>query len=220
LIGIQWRLSPLNAYPQTTAREIFPFIDLAVAEESEIKRGHYVFIIACKKDAPREGYLRVLSALEHLETEYEVLEHQAVVSTKEVSKLLSLRPTSMVKTVIFKSLKADHFFVTLIPPTQRVDTSKLACTVGLEKNDIILAPPDDVEREFGFPIGGVPPLGFDQSTRVQVFVDPILRLSSEEFMFMGIGDSTKTLKLSKQAFLRLTANYNEMPLTFEHGEAA
>ncbi len=138
-----------------------------------------------------------------------------MVSTKDVSDLLSLKPESMVKTVIFKSLIDDKFFVALIPPIQRVDVKQLAKAEKLDKKEIMLALPDEVERKFGFPIGGVPPLGFQESVNVQVYVDPAIRKSSERFLYMGVGDNTKTLRLAKNALLRIIEEYVDLPLTFE-----
>jgi prolyl-tRNA editing enzyme YbaK/EbsC (Cys-tRNA(Pro) deacylase) len=191
--------------PQPIAREIFSKVDRAVANDSNLGRGHYVFIIARKDGLPMEGYLRILRALEDAGVPYELIEHGEVVSTREVGELLALSPEVMIKTVVFKVAKTERFLVVLVPANKQVDLRLLSEAAGVAEPQVVLAPQPEIEAVFGFPIGGVAPIGLPE--RVEVFMDKTLRNLQGAYMYMGVGDNRKTLKLDRESFMRVTEAY-------------
>jgi prolyl-tRNA editing enzyme YbaK/EbsC (Cys-tRNA(Pro) deacylase)/ubiquinone/menaquinone biosynthesis C-methylase UbiE len=193
---------------QTIARDILPRIDKAVEGYDDFGRGHYVFVVGRKDKLLREGHLRVLRLLDETEVEYSIITHAEVVSTREVGELLNLDPKTMVKTVVFKTHPDGQYLVGLVPSSEKVSLHALAKAAKKEIASLSLAPPQEVERDFGFPIGGVSPFGYGEG--VPIYIDPEVRHADTDFMYMGIGDNTKTLKLSRENFLRLSSAFLEV----------
>jgi prolyl-tRNA editing enzyme YbaK/EbsC (Cys-tRNA(Pro) deacylase)/SAM-dependent methyltransferase len=189
--------------PNEVARRVFSHLDREAAKDDSLGLGHYVFVVAKKGKQPREGYLSVLSALDELQINYEVIDHQPVISTREVRDMLDLDPDHMIKTVVFKS--GDEFLVALVPSEARVNSDALAECAGVLPDTAVLASPADIRSHFGFPIGGIAPIGYDDTVRI--FVDESLRVVDANFMYMGVGDNSKTLKMPTDDFLRATGSY-------------
>ena len=153
-----------------------------------------------------EGFMRVSSVLKEAKMKYKILEHDEIVSISDVEKLLNIPKKQMVKTVIFKRRDNKQFFVAIVPSNSRVDISQLAKLTNCKNSTIDLADAKDIGSRFGFPIGGISPFGFDKT--VPVFIDNKICQTKEPYMYMGVGDNRKTLKLSTPEFLRLIENYS------------
>ena len=66
----------------------------------------------------------------------------------------------IVKTVVFRA--GETPVLVLASGRHRIDPAKVAAKLG---EPVRLAPPDWIERELGFPVGGVPPLGHHRPHR-------------------------------------------------------
>jgi prolyl-tRNA editing enzyme YbaK/EbsC (Cys-tRNA(Pro) deacylase)/ubiquinone/menaquinone biosynthesis C-methylase UbiE len=195
-----------DEYPRVVARDVFPRIDRAIASEKIPGRGHYVFLVLEKVDNRSDGYFRVIETLNKSGVEHEIIAHKEIVSASEAQNELGLLESQMVKTVVFKRIDTGGFLVALVPGKARAEMTALAEAGRLEPSQLVLAPAQEVETVFGFPIGGVSPVGYDSS--VAVFVDGSLIESEEPWLYMGVGDNRKTLKITKSAFLRLIEGYS------------
>jgi len=51
------------------------------------------------------------------------------------------------------------------------------------------------------------PFGYENIDYAHLIIDSFLRNSDTEYLFMGVGDNTKTLKLLFKDFITLTKDY-------------
>ena len=120
----------------------------------------------------------------------------------------------MIKTVVFRLKTEDirkHFIVALVPFQERVDTAVLAEHLKVRRSKISAASQMEIQDLLGFPVGGVAPTGFSWDNVVS-FVDASFFSLGCNCFYMGAGDNTKTLKVSKPDFVRMTHDYIRKPL--------
>jgi len=195
--------------PNFRARQVFASIDRNIACAKGLARGHYSFFV-CEKSPAKEGLLRARKALDEARIVYEIIEHTEVVSTASVQRVLGLRPMQMVKTVIFRRTDSGKLLVALVTANDRVIVGKLAQAADCNEGDLVLAPAKDVESRFGYPVGGIAPVGYEES--VPVFVDEKLYHGTGQWVYMGVGDNTCTAKMSRKMFLKLVSAYKKADL--------
>lgn len=191
--------------PSRDARNLFSRIDRAMAWEPDTAKGHYVFVIVEKVGGVSEGLLRVQAALKASKVEHEIISHREVVSTGEVQRELGLLEDQMVKTVVFKRLDTKELMVILLPPRSRVNVAKLAELANCAPAQLGLARAEEIEERLGFPVGGVAPVGYPRG--MPIFIDESLKGLTSEWVYMGVGDNRKTLKVSNEVFHHLTEAY-------------
>jgi prolyl-tRNA editing enzyme YbaK/EbsC (Cys-tRNA(Pro) deacylase)/2-polyprenyl-3-methyl-5-hydroxy-6-metoxy-1,4-benzoquinol methylase len=190
--------------PNDSVRKIFSQIDRSIAIDGP-GLGHYTFLLCEKSIKPNEGFSRAISALNRAKIDYEVLEHKEVVSIASVQRMLGLKPQEVVKTVVFLQMVTGRFLVTLIGGEHRISLLKLAELAGCSETDLVLAPAKEIELHFGFPVGGIAPFGYEPS--VPVYVDRKLLQATGPWMYMGIGDNTRTAKMALEMFKRSIQAY-------------
>ncbi len=115
-------------------------------------------------------------------------------------------PSCLLKTIIFKDARTDEFISVSIPAGKQVDKGLLAGVLGIPRRRIKFASEKEV-IELGFPIGGIAPFGFNAGSRIHTIMDEGLQDLDSTWLYMGVGDNRKTLKIDRRAFLDLVADY-------------
>ena len=105
--------------------------------------------------------------------------------------------------------KKHQFAVVVLPHDKRIKKTELAVQLDLPANQLKFATEKQV-IELGFPLGGVPPFGFNDEKAVRYFIHPNLKVQTDKQVFMGVGDNRKTLKLDHESFLKIVSGYEEL----------
>ena len=214
-------LLPNSLLQDPKAFEIFSKIDNDIAQDTRFNSGHYVIAIA-KKLNPDEplGYKTIIKLLKEYKANYEILTHDLVLSMDDVKKILGEFKGCMIKTIIFKDRKNEKYIVVSLSSEKRVDKNSLIEYLNKHFNDwsskvVPRYLQFATEREvlgLGFPIGGISPLGINIQSKYEVIkiLDEDLIKSQAEWLYMGIGDNKKTLKIKKSDFVEITKDYFKM----------
>jgi len=112
------------------------------------------------------------------------------------ARALGVEPDQIVKTVIF--LLAGRPFVVYACGTRRVDAGRLADRLGVSRDAIKLANPDEVLALSGYQVGTVPPLGL--KTPMPAYMDPAVL--AHDVIYAGGGGIDALLRMSPEALLR------------------
>lgn len=219
-------LLPNSLLKNEKAYNIFSKIDEQIASNSEYNSGHYVLYVGSKPLQAENGISGLERAMEILKNydicDYEVIEHDQVLSVEDVKKVLKLNLIErMVKTIIFRDKKHSRYISVSIPSSKKIDTQFIISYISsIEKynrfdsegrlipinvNNFKFA----TEREIiklGFPIGGISPIGFNPDFEVIKIIDQEL-LDIEGYLYMGIGDNQKTLKINSNEFKKLSDEF-------------
>ncbi len=97
----------------------------------------------------------VLKLLKENKVDYKLIEHEAVKTSEEASKVRGTPMDMAPKAMIFKK-KSEGYLMVAIPADKKVNIKEVEKAVG-EK--VELASPEEVEQKFGVKVGAVPPFG-------------------------------------------------------------
>lgn len=200
-------LLPNSLLENEFAHLTFTAADHTLAEQG--KNGYYVTIVASKAYRDVRGYLNVQQLLTQYNATYEMIEHKPVLSMEDVQDAIGYFPNCMIKTVLFQNRKTKEYIAILVQAEKRVDKPKLARMLGVSAYQIKFATEKEVLR-LGFPVGGIAPFGFEGA--VTKFVDEAIAQHSCQWFYTGAGDNRKTLKIRRQDFLAMIADYQAIGL--------
>lgn len=108
---------------------------------------------------------------------YEKVETPEVRTIEEVTAFLKVPATKLVKTLIYKILptpteaeegKKEYFVAICIRGDHEASENKLAKLLGVMEDNLVLAEPEEIERETGCPKGFAGPVGLNPSIKVYV----------------------------------------------------
>lgn len=216
-------LLPNSLLQDPKAFEIFSRIDNDVAKDTRYNSGHYVIVIAQKLNPDKPlGYESIIKLLGEYKCTYEILTHDLVLSMDDVKKVLGDFKGCMIKTIIFKERKNEKYIVVSLLSEKKVNKITLIDYLNEHfldwKQKIV---PRNLqfatEREvldLGFPIGGISPLGLNSHSNYDVvkLIDEEIIKSQGEWLYMGIGDNKKTLKIVKDDFIRIIKDYSTLTI--------
>ncbi len=111
---------------------------------------------------------------------------------------LGVDPAQIIKTLLF--LVRDEPLLVIASGTTRVDRRPLADRFGVGKKQIRLADPETVLRVTGYPVGGVPPLGFPAP--IPALLDQAIRAWT--VVYGGGGDDHTLLWIAVDELARVT----------------
>ena len=83
-----------------------------------------------------------------------------------------------------------------------VDKDRLAHILGIPKRRIKFASEKEI-LDLGFPVGGIAPFGFEAEHAIHMVMDAGLKKLKSTWLYMGVGDNKKTLKINREAFIGL-----------------
>lgn len=204
-------LLPNSLLENEFARASFVSADRTLAENREGQNGYYVTVIAQKPQPEANSRLNVEQILSAFNARYEVLEHDPVLSMEDVKKQIGYFANCMIKTVIFHNKKIDQYVVILIQSEKRFDKAKVAELFGVGAYQIKFATEKEVLK-LGFPVGGIAPFGFEPEAPILKFVDSAIAHHACEWFYTGYGDNRKTLKIRREDFLNIIADYRSLDL--------
>ncbi len=219
-------LLPNELLQDRLALRLFSYIDEMLADTKRLQRfgdpqeqgigdnnfGYYVIVVAHKPESPTDGYAKVQAQLEAAQPlRYEIIEHQPVLSAEDFRREVgrTIDPAALVKTIIFKDGKTSEFIVVVLTSAKMVDKDILATVLDIPKRRIKFASEKEV-LALGFPIGGIAPFGWTTAQPIRGLLDAELSDSTMPWLYMGIGDNTKTLKIEREGFLRIVAAYERV----------
>lgn len=204
-------LLPNSLLQDKLAQLWFDYIDATLASDPRVDYGHYVMICAHKKREGVGAFDRALKMLnKQAEGEFEVLSHRPVVSMKDAREALggNIAPEVMIKTIIFKNTESGRYIVVSLPANKRVNEKRVEELLSSEGGQVRLKTASEDEiRSLGFPLGGVAPIGFPDEEHIDLLVHDSIASTDAEWLYTGIGDNTKSLKIRKGALLGLISGY-------------
>ena len=171
-------------------------------------------MIAHKPYFVLKGYETINNLLKSSNYEYEIIHHGPVLSIKDVQKELNLKgynvhKTSMIKTVVFKNRKNNKFVVVVLPANKKVDKKLLANFFNIPVRKIGFATEKEIIR-LGFPVGGIAPFGFLETEIVKLIDKSIENIPNNQWIYVGIGDNRKTLKIKAKDFKKIVSGYEKI----------
>ena len=110
--------------------------------------------------------------------EVEILENSAR-TAQDAATVLDCDEGAIVKSLLFKT--DDGFILCLIAGDKRCSLNKLKQIKN--KEDISMAPPEDVKTQTGYTIGGVSPVG--HLDKIEIFIDKSLERFNNLFAAAG-----------------------------------
>jgi prolyl-tRNA editing enzyme YbaK/EbsC (Cys-tRNA(Pro) deacylase) len=114
------------------------------------------------------------------------------------ARAVGTSPEKIVKSLIF--IAAGEPFLVITAGKQRVPLDVLASEIGIARQSIRLANPQEVAAATGYTVGAVPPFGHKQ--RLASYMDAAL-LELEQ-VYAGGGAADHLLKVSPREILRLS----------------
>jgi SAM-dependent methyltransferase len=220
-IGDIFDLTRIYTYPTTMAllpnsflengliKDMFSDIDMNLSQNKKFQNGHYVVIVAQKKNLHSDRvslFSNIINILTKINANYEIIEHKMVLSIEDVIKQIGYYPNSMIKTIVLKLVKENNFVTVATLSEKKVDVSKIAFFLQTGRDNIKFASQSDM-LSIGFPPGSVSPFGMEEQEKVRHLIDQEILDVSSESLFMGVGDNRKTLKLTKSDFNKVTSDF-------------
>jgi len=215
-------LLPNSLLKNEKAMAIFKSIDIDIANNPDFRNGHYVLFCGEKISTKRKNtsYSIVTSYLKEREVEFSELVHTNVISIEDAKNELGLKNYNcMVKTLLLKNQKSKDYIILCMRGDKKLNKIKLLGHLNsiiyknetFKLNHIKFAS----ERELvslGCQLGGISPFGFPKSIKAKRIIDIDLIKSSEQELYMGIGENDKTLKISKTDFVKLVSRYSQLEI--------
>lgn len=209
-------------------------------EENISKNGHYIIIIAkkkiikkiepetkqeeglvekpvkksVKKSEESEAFINIKAFLDKNKAKYEILEHNLVLSLDDVIKQIGYFEKGMVKTVLLRlsrENKAKEFASIATLAEKKIDIIKVAAHLDIKRSNITFASQSDI-ISIGFPPGGFAPFDIGLSGKVRYFIDEDVFTGDTEWLYMGVGDNKKTLKIYKKDFQKLVSGFEKIKI--------
>ncbi|NJO78596.1 MAG: methyltransferase domain-containing protein [Cyanobacteria bacterium RM1_2_2] len=202
-------LLPNNMLENEFARASFEAADKTLAETKESQNGYYAIVIAHKSPQATTGYLNVNRLLAEFQAEYEVIEHEPVLSMEDVKRVVDSFPKCILKTLLIRHQKTDAFVAIVIQSDKHLDMQQVSRLLNVNRHHINFATEKEIQR-IGFPLGGIAPFGFESEIRITKFLDTAIVNYRCKWLYMGMGDNRKTLKIRKSDFLKIIADYQRV----------
>ena len=204
-------LMPNSLLENPTATDLFLYVDKHLASHPDFLLGYYVLVVARKAKVDLGGYNKIKAMLDELGCTYEMLEHAPVLTVDDIRMEIGHHDKGIVKTVVFQERPTGKFITVVLPAEKRVGKEQIAAALRVSKSRVVFAPEREVIK-LGFPLGGIAPFCFNESLAVRRFVDDGILSFPGEWLYMGVGDNRKTLKLKTADFWRIVADYDRLTI--------
>lgn len=203
------------------AKRIFTKIDELIADKPEFGIGHYVLITAIKpqKHKDNEKFKKITEFITNQNLNFEIIDHEYVLSITDVKKELSLNDNEMIKSVIFKDSKNKVYYSICAKAFNRINENKLVNYINrnfitdkeneIIRSNITLATEREIQ-DLGFSIGSVSPFGYPEDVKItNLITDDVLNLDTENIYF-GSGSNYKTIKMKLLDFKQLVQDFKPL----------
>ena len=153
----------------------------------------------------KESVKRVGKFLRKFDPEFKILVLETTARTaQDAANSLKCAVGAIVKSLLFRT--DDSFLICLIAGDKRCSLNKLKKI--LEKKDVSMANADEVEKNTGFSIGGVSPIGHIK--KLDVLIDK--SLNRFENVFAAAGHPNCVFKITFSQLVKIT-NGSEKEIT-------
>jgi Ala-tRNA(Pro) deacylase len=163
------------------------------------------------RDAPRVNAheIRLFADIASLDIAFELLEHEAVYTVEESSKLESDVAGEHTKNLFLKDAGGQFWLVT-VPANMRVDLKMLPTAIGSKR--LSFGKPDDMMRLLGIAPGSVTPLAViaDVAGEVTVVLDTCL--ATADRVNVHPLRNTATIGLSSDKLIQLLKHWGHSPI--------
>lgn len=214
-------LLPNSLLENNLVEELFLDIDKHLSSEGQYKNGHYVVIIAKKKTVKTsldssEAFTKIQSLLKESNAQYEVIPHELVLSISDVVRKIGYFKHSMIKTVILKLNKENKFVSVATLAEKKINIVEIVKFLkpkhdNITRSNITFASQSDI-ISIGFSPGGIAPFKIDTSGKIIYLIDEEIFMLESEWLYMGVGDNKKTLKIKTSDFQEIVSDFERIPI--------
>jgi Cys-tRNA(Pro)/Cys-tRNA(Cys) deacylase len=148
---------------------------------------------------PGSAFCGLVKIIEQSGLPFVLHEHTPIRTMEDASQNLSFDVARIVKTVAFRT-RNGGLVLAALRGTVRVDYSKLAVLVGVNRRDLAPLSPEEVRELLGVEPGSVSPLPLREDTAV--FIDDDV-LTITPTIYCGIGRPDRTLEIAPSELVRL-----------------
>lgn len=145
------------------------------------------------------GFDRLVEIVERSGLPFGLHEHMPARTMEDATQHLSFDVARIVKTVAFRN-RNGGLVLAALRGTGRVDYSRLAALVGVNRRDLAPLSPEEVRELLGVEPGSVSPLPLRECA---VFIDDDV-LTIQPTIYCGIGRPDRTLEITAADLVRLT----------------
>jgi len=202
-------LLPNSLLLNETALNLFAELDESISSQKKFRLGHYNTIIAKRKGAEVDHkiYERIIKIISEAGIKFEIIDHGLAVSSEDLQLYLNVPSSMIVKTVALIETNNQKVYLVVIPKNKRIDKAKLEEYLNFEPGVLEVLSQSQIANVLGLSVGVLAPFGYENIDYAHLIIDSFLRNSDTEYLFMGVGDNTKTLKLLFKDFITLTKDY-------------
>ncbi|OGY48308.1 MAG: hypothetical protein A3D39_00550 [Candidatus Buchananbacteria bacterium RIFCSPHIGHO2_02_FULL_39_17] len=131
------------------------------------------------------------------------LEHEAVITSSDAAKTRGFELKQGIKALLFTN--GEEWIIVDVAADRKVDSKKVAATLGWSKSKIRMATAEEVVVKTGCEIGAVPPFGHAQ--RIPILVDVGVYENVESAFNIGLRTHSVKIetRLMKKVFEQLQA---------------
>ena len=122
---------------------------------------------------------------------------QTIFTVDDAASTIGVSPSEILKSLIFVIDKTEPCLV-LMSGSNRVDSKLAAQSLGGRRGRMM--PPEEVYERYGFHVGGVPPIGYDQPLRAVLDED----LFAHKIVWSAAGTDHAFFPIEPQRLLALT----------------
>ncbi|OGI65580.1 hypothetical protein A2642_04505 [Candidatus Nomurabacteria bacterium RIFCSPHIGHO2_01_FULL_39_10] len=131
------------------------------------------------------------------------LEHEAVITSADAAQTRGFELRQGIKALLFTN--GEEWVIVNVAADRKIDSKKVAATLGWSKSKICMATADEVVAKTGCEIGAVPPFGHAQ--RIPILVDVGVYENVESAFNIGLRTHSVKIetRLMKKVFEQLQA---------------
>lgn len=144
-----------------------------------------------------EKKLKRFISINNIKAEHLVFE-QSCHSVADAAKAVGTSEDSFIKSVVFVS--GERTIVAIVPGDTRASSSRIMKQIGLK--EIYIANPEQILERTGYPIGGVPPFGY----QAEFLIDP--KVTEKREIYGGGGSSRALVRVSPEEIVKANSASN------------
>ena len=122
---------------------------------------------------------------------------KTIFTVDDAAKAIGVTPAEILKSLILVADKVTPFLV-LMCGANKVDAKRAAKSIG--HNRARMMPPEEVYERYGYHVGGVPPLGYDEDLRVIIDGD----LFAHKTVWAAAGTDHEFFPIEPERLMELT----------------
>ncbi len=184
-------------------RDIYAFpknskgVDLVMNAPSRVDKADLDVVHIELKDKGVEVFQRIVEKFEKKNLDFEVMEHEEVLTSEEASQVRRLPANMAIKSLVLKSEEYDDKFIMVcVPANKQLDTEKVSNILG-EK--FSMATENELFSKTGIKVGAVPPFG--RLLGMELYYDVIIQDMGDIVFSAGL--RTRSIKTTASNLIEL-----------------